>query len=150
MIRLNLPSCEIKIGGTREKPAVWDVLRRKYVALTPEEWVRQHFVNYLIHDKGYPQALMSNEVNLTCAGKRLRADTVVYDRDLRARVIVEYKAPSVELTQRVLDQIAVYRLLTGADVIIVSNGIRHFCCETNGNGGFTEDIPDWDSLAFNQ
>lgn len=128
MERLNLPPYDIKIGGTREKPTVLDVLRRRYVALTPEEWVRQHFVNYLIAHLGYPAGLMANEVELRVGGKRLRCDSVLYDRDLRPRMIMEYKAPSVSLSQKVFDQITAYNLLLHVDYLVVSNGLEHYCC----------------------
>lgn len=128
MERLNLPPYDIKIGGTREKPTVLDVLRRRYVALTPEEWVRQHFVNYLIAHLGYPAGLMANEVELRVGGKRLRCDSVLYDRDLRPCMIMEYKAPSVSLSQKVFDQITAYNLLLHVDYLVVSNGLEHYCC----------------------
>ena len=91
MIPLNLPSFEIKVSGTPQKPKIFDFLRRKYVTLTPEEWVRQHFVNFLIHHKGYPQMLMANEVELKMGDKRLRCDSIIYNKVLQPRVIVEYK-----------------------------------------------------------
>ena len=120
MNRLNLPSFEIKLSGTPEKPKIFDVLRRKYVALTPEEWVRQHFVHYLIEHKGYPQMLMANEVEFKVGDKRLRCDSVLYNNVLQPRMILEYKAPNVTLTQRVFDQISVYNLLLHVDYLVVS------------------------------
>jgi hypothetical protein len=82
MIRLNLPDYQIKLSGTQEKPTIFDILRNKYVALTPEEWVRQHFIHYLIEHLDYPSALLANEVNLQIQnGKKLRADSVLYERD---------------------------------------------------------------------
>ena len=86
MSHLNLPDFDIKIAGTRSHPTVFDRLRRRYVALTPEEWVRQHFVNYLIVHKGYPASLLANEVRLTIGDKTLRADTLLYDQIGRAHV----------------------------------------------------------------
>ncbi len=78
MIRLNLPTFEMKVSGTKQQPKILDVLRRKYVAITPEEWVRQHFVHYLIEHKGYPARLLANEIQLKCGDKVLRADSVLY------------------------------------------------------------------------
>ena len=88
MIRLNLPTFEIKLSGTKEHPRLFDILRRRYVALTPEEWVRQHFVHFLTGHKGYPAALMANEVGLMIGNKKLRADSVLYNRLLQPRMII--------------------------------------------------------------
>ena len=130
MIRLNLPSFAIKLSGTAENPAVWDVLRRRYIALTPEEWVRQHFVHYLIEQLGYPSALLANEVSLQMSnGKKLRADTVLYDTELQPRMIIEYKAPDIPLTQKVLEQASAYNLLLHVDYLVISNGMQSYCCK---------------------
>ncbi len=149
MIQLNLPPFAIKLSGTKEHPLVFDVLRRRYVSLSPEEWVRQHFVHFLMEHKGYPMALMANEVALKIGNKALRADSVLYGRDLRPRMIVEYKAPSVVLTQQVFDQVMAYNLLLHVDYLVVSNGLRHYCCKvdyTNGSCSFLRDIPMYADL----
>ena len=149
MIRLNLPEYAIKLGGSAEKPSIYDVLRRKYVKLTPEEWVRQHFVHMLIDLKGYPSALMVNELNLKVGEKSLRADTVLYDIHLRPRMILEYKAPHVPVTQAVFDQITIYNLLLHVDYLIVSNGLVHYCCRMdyeNHTFHFLKEIPDYKDL----
>ena len=99
MLSLNLPAFDAKIAARNGKNVIFDIIRRRYVALTPEEWVRQHFVHFLLAHKGYPQALMANEVQVQLNGTKKRCDTVLYRRDLTARMIVEYKAPSVEITQ---------------------------------------------------
>lgn len=129
MIPLNLPSYPIKLAGTRQKPSIFDILRRKYVALTPEEWVRQHFVHFLIEHKGYPSSLLANEVSLKIGEKSLRADTVLYDRNLQPRMIIEYKAPSIPLTTHVLNQVGNYNRLLHVDYVIISNGLQHYCCK---------------------
>ena len=129
MIPLNLPSYPIKLAGTRQKPSIFDILRRKYVALTPEEWVRQHFVHLLIEHKGYPSSLLANEVSLKIGDKSLRADTVLYDRNLQPRMIIEYKAPSIPLTTHVLNQVGNYNRLLHVDYVIISNGLQHYCCK---------------------
>ena len=90
----------LKLPQGTEKNVIFDVIRRRYVALTPEEWVRQHFVHFLLAHKGYPQALMANEVQVQLNGTKKRCDTVLYRRDLTARMIVEYKAPEIEITKR--------------------------------------------------
>jgi len=128
---LNLPAaqlqCKICDDGVRR---VYDALRRKFVALTPEEWVRQHFVAYMTGELGYPAALMGNEVGITLNGTSRRCDTVLFSRNgLVPLMIVEYKAPHIEITQRVFDQIVRYNMVLHARWLVVSNGMRHFCCE---------------------
>jgi len=149
MYRLNLPSYEIKIGESGGKRTIFDFLRRKHVALTPEEWVRQHFVHYLIEHKGYPRGLMANEVELRVGDKRLRCDTILYNKETKPRMIVEYKAPTIQLQQKTFDQISVYNLLLHVDYLIVSNGLQHYCCRMDYDRQcyqFLDDIPAYDSL----
>lgn len=149
MIRLNLPSYQIKLSGTKERPTIFDILRRKYVALTPEEWVRQHFVHFLVEHKGYPASLLANEVKLKVGDKDLRADSVLYSSQLVPRMIVEYKAPRIPITQKVFDQITVYNLLLHVDYLVISNGLEHYCCKMdyeNQKYLFLEDIPDYNNI----
>ena len=149
MIPLNLPSFDIKLQGTREHPRVLDVLRRRYVALTPEEWVRQSFIHYLIEHLGYPQTLLANEVPLRVGDKQLRADIVLYDRHLRPKMIIEYKAPTIPITQRVFEQIAAYNILLHVDYLIVSNGLNHYCCKVNYNNKeclYLDHIPRYEEI----
>lgn len=149
MYELNLPKYGIKIKNDKGHQSIFDVLRRKYVALTPEEWVRQHFVHFLIEHKGYPKALMANEIQLAIGNKKLRCDSVLYDRTLRPRMIIEYKAPTVNITQKVFDQITIYNMLLHVDYLVVSNGIKHYCCRmdyANQKYLFLEDIPDYQNL----
>ena len=149
MYELNLPKYGIKIKNDKGHQSIFDVLRRKYVALTPEEWVRQHFVHFLIEHKGYPKALMANEIQLAIGNKKLRCDSVLYDRMLKPRMIIEYKAPSVSITQKVFDQITIYNMLLHVDYLVVSNGIKHYCCRmdyANQKYLFLEDIPDYQNL----
>ena len=144
MFELNLPSFDKKITMKDDKPFILDVIRRQYVVLTPEEWVRQHFVHFLIHHKGYPQSLMANEVQLKLNGMSRRCDTVVYDRTLKPRVIVEYKAPTVNITQKVFDQICRYNMVLQVDYLIVSNGLAHYCCKVDNENQtytFLQEIP---------
>ena len=149
MIRLNLPEYPIKLAGTPSKPAIWDSIRRKYVALTPEEWVRQHFIHYLIEHKGYPATLLANEVSLSVGNKKLRADSVLYGRDLHPKMIIEYKAPEIEITQKVFDQVSSYNLLLRVDYLAVSNGLNHYCCKMDYEHQkylYLSDIPDYENL----
>lgn len=149
MIPLNLPTFDIKLQGTREHPRIFDMLRRRYVALTPEEWVRQHFIHYLIEHLGYPATLLANEIGLQVGQKQLRADSVLYDQKLHPRMILEYKAPHIPITQKVFDQISVYNLLLHADYLIVSNGMHHYCCKMDYEGKkyvFLDHIPRYEEI----
>lgn len=149
MYKLNLPQYEIKIGEQDGRRTIFDILRRKFVTLTPEEWVRQHFIHYLIEHKGYPKAWMANEIELKSGTKKLRCDSVLYDTQLRPRMIIEYKAPTIQLQQRVFDQISVYNLLLHVDYLVVSNGLQHYCCKMDYDNQkylFLRDIPDYQNI----
>ena len=149
MYSLNLPSYPIKIKEKGEKQLIFDFLRRKYVALTPEEWVRQHFVHFLVEHKGYPQALLANEVELKVGEKKLRCDTLLYNRDLKPRMIIEYKTPTIQLQQKTFDQISAYNLLLKVDYLVISNGLQHYCCKmdyTQQRYSFLEQLPDYEKL----
>lgn len=142
MLKLNLPSFAINVKKIEGKPSVFDSLRRKYVALTPEEWVRQHFVNFLISEKGYPEMLIANEMQIVLNNKKKRCDSVIYDRQLSPLVIVEYKAPEVNITQAVFDQIARYNIVLRVKYLIVSNGLSHYCCKVDYNSQCIEYLAD--------
>ena len=145
MLPLNLPNFDIKVKKSADQLLVWDETRRKYVALTPEEWVRQHFVHFLISEKGYRQELIANEVSIKLNGTAKRCDTVIYDRLLTPLMIVEYKAPSITITPKVFDQIVRYNRVLHVQYLIVSNGIRHFCCQIDYETlsyRFLKEIPD--------
>ena len=125
---LNLPPYDIKVSEKDGKRLIFDELRRKHVALTPEEWVRQHFVHYLIEHLGYPAGLLANEVELKIGDKRLRCDSILFDKQAHPLMIIEYKAPNIQLAQRVFNQISAYNLLLHVDYLMVSNGMQHICC----------------------
>ena len=149
MFRLNLPPYPIKIQEKGEKRQIFDFLRRKWVALTPEEWVRQHFTHFLVEHKNYPQALLANEVELRIGEKRLRCDTLLYNKELRPRMIIEYKAPTIQIQQKTFDQISVYNLLLKVDYLVVSNGLLHYCCKMDYERQFyqfLENIPDYETI----
>ena len=149
MFRLNLPPYPIKIQEKGEKRQIFDFLRRKWVALTPEEWVRQHFTHYLTEQKSYPKTLLANEVELRIGEKRLRCDTLLYNKELRPRMIVEYKAPTIQIQQKTFDQISVYNLLLKVDYLVVSNGLHHYCCKMDyerQSYQFLKDIPNYESI----
>lgn len=149
MLSLNLPAFDARISTRSGRNMIFDVIRRRYVALTPEEWVRQHFIHFLLAYKGYPQTLLANEVQVELNGAKKRCDTVLYRRDLTARMIIEYKAPDVEITQKAFDQITRYNMVLKVDYLIVSNGLCHYCCRMNyadNSYSFLPDIPDYHSL----
>ncbi|EFN90751.1 type I restriction enzyme HsdR protein N-terminal domain protein [Prevotella amnii CRIS 21A-A] len=128
---------------------VLDILRRKYIALTPEEWVRQSFIRFVVEKKNYPQALLANEISLNLGNKKLRADSVLYDKMLKPRMIIEYKAPKISITQRVFDQIFSYNILLSVPYIIVTNGIEIYVCKLNEKEKrymFLDDIPYYEEL----
>ncbi len=150
MLSLNLPKYETKICERDGKLQIFDPLRKCHVALTPEEWVRQHFVNFLIELRGFPAALMANEVAITVNGMKRRCDTVVYDKQLQPRVIVEYKAPTVKITKEVFAQISRYNLTLKVDYLIVSNGLQHYCCRMdypNNSYSFLQEIPEYTKIV---
>ena len=123
--------------------------RKRWVRLTPEEWVRQHFIRFLTDYKGYPKGLLANEVQLPLNGTKKRCDTVLFNKDLSARMIVEYKAPNIEITQAVFDQITRYNMVLKVEYLIVSNGMRHYCCKIDYNTlqyTFLPDIPAFTEL----
>lgn len=149
MIELNLPKCRLRLEQRESKPYVYDELRRKFVRLTPEEWVRQHFVHYLIDVLGYPQPLMQNEVALRLGETSKRCDTLLYDKALRPQMILEYKAPHVALTETVLQQIVRYNYVLRVPYLVLSNGLDHLVCRIDYDTmsyTFLSEFPSYDSL----
>lgn len=148
---LNLPpfDCRISADNADGITRIFDCLRGRFVALTPEEWVRQHFVNFLITERSFPRGLMANEVSLKLNRTARRCDTLVYSRTGKPLAVVEYKAPSVAITAAVFDQIARYNSIINAPVLMVSNGMTHYCCRFDGDRQsytFLRDIPHYDEL----
>ena len=149
MVALNLPAAPLRLQQKEGRTLVFDILRKRYVTLTPEEWVRQHFTHFLISHKKYPQGSIGNEISIQVGDMSKRCDTVVYDRNAQPLVIVEYKAPSVAITQKVFDQTWRYNLPLRVPYIIISNGLRHFCCKidyTSNQCQFLTDIPAYTTL----
>ncbi|WP_303742087.1 type I restriction enzyme HsdR N-terminal domain-containing protein [uncultured Muribaculum sp.] len=148
-MELNLPSFDIRLQRDDEGVKIFDRLRKKFIILTPEEWVRQHFVNYLINHKGFPESLMANEIGITLNGTRRRCDTVVFDKHGSPMVIVEYKASSIVISQSTFDQIVRYNMVLHARYLIVSNGMNHYCCRIdydNMSYDFFKEVPDYADL----
>jgi hypothetical protein len=153
MVSLNLPSFMPKMSQKNGKRYIFDILRQKNVALTPEEWVRQHFVNYLVTAKNYPAELLANEVFIALNNLSKRCDTVVYNCYLEPLAIVEYKAPSVPVTQEVFEQIARYNIALRVNHLIVSNGLEHYCCRIDyetATYAYLKEIPAYEELTTNK
>lgn len=152
MLELNLPKFQIKIYKDKtDNLKVFDPLRKKYVALTPEEYVRQHFVNYIINHLHYPIGLTSNEVTINLNNTIKRCDTIVYKNTGKPLMIVEYKAPNIEVNQSVFDQIVRYNMALHADYLVVSNGIQHYCCKIdyeNNSYQFIPHIPTYEEMIL--
>lgn len=128
---LNLPPADLSLRSGRKGVEVYDVLRGKWVVLTPEEWVRQHFVHYLTGHLGYPAAMMANEVGINLNSTSRRCDTVVYTPSLEPLMIVEYKAPSVKIDRVVFEQIVRYNIVLQVPYLMVSNGMSHYCMKVD-------------------
>ncbi|MCM1451823.1 MAG: type I restriction enzyme HsdR N-terminal domain-containing protein [Clostridium sp.] len=150
MTQLNLPRFDIRLAIDRKgRTVVYDPLRAKWIVLTPEEWVRQHFVHFLISNRSYPQALTANEVGLRQNGCVRRCDTVVYGRQAQPVAIIEYKAPEVQITPSVFDQAVRYNMEMRVGCIMVSNGLAHYCCRVDSLASsyhFLRDIPSYPEL----
>lgn len=146
-IRLNLPQAQLNLRhGPSNRPEVYDRWRRRWVALTPEEWVRQHFTSMLVQDLGYPEGRIANEITVDLNGSKRRCDTVVYDDAARPFMLVEYKAAQVAITQHTFDQIVRYCMILKARLLVVSNGLTHYCCEIDYESHsykFLKEIPPY-------
>ena len=147
---LNLPTAPLRLRQGAEREEVWCLLRKRYVALTPEEWVRQHFVHFLITHRGYPAALMGNEVSIRVGNATRRCDTILYHKiNGTPRAIMEYKAPNIPITQQVFTQICSYNSVLHTDFLFVSNGMQTIVCQIDKSSlsyKFLPDIPTYDQL----
>ena len=146
LIPLNLPSYPFRIKQQLGKKFIFDESRKKFLVLTPEEWVRQHVVQYLIQVKKYPRALIQLEGGLMVNAVAKRSDILVYDNTGQKILLVECKAPSVKISQDTFDQIARYNIAHRVQWLFVSNGLDHYCCEIdfgNSNFRFVEDVPSY-------
>lgn len=146
MQALNLPTYQFKIKSNENKRFIFDIIRKKYVVLTPEEWVRQHIVYFLIYEKKYPKSLIAVEKQLIVNKLKKRFDILVFNANGLADIIVECKAPSVKITQDAFDQIAQYNLKLNANYLTVSNGLQHYFCKLdheNEQYTFLKDMPNY-------
>ena len=152
MKRLNLPTYSFNIKLIEQRKYIFDFIRKKFVILTPEEWVRQNFLRYLVEEKKYPASLIFVEKEFKLNNLSKRSDGLVYDKTGKPVLIMEFKAPEVKIDQKVFDQIARYNLKLQVKYLIVSNGIGHYCCKMSLNEGnyiFLKEIPSFEQLDTN-
>jgi len=150
MQKLNLPTYNFNIKESENnKDQIFDEVRRKFVALTPEEWVRQNFVKYLIEEKHYPKGLIAIEMTLNISNNKQRCDVVCFDKKAQPLIIIECKAPKVKITQEVFEQAARYNMNLHTSFLIMTNGMNHYCCKidyTNKKVMYLKDIPNYDAI----
>ncbi len=143
--KLNLPSFDFKI----ESDQIFDSIRKKWVALTPEEWVRQNFLAYLLHDKKYPKSLIKIEQSIKAFEQSRRCDAVIYTNEIKPLAILECKKTDVPVNEKTFQQIALYNTAIKAPYLIITNGLDHYCCKINlttGTFRFIDHIPDYKEL----
>jgi type I site-specific restriction endonuclease len=146
---LNLPQYSFRIREKLEKKLIFDNFRRRWVALTPEEWVRQNFVRYLTEEKHFPASLVAIERSLKINHRDFRTDIVLFSKTGNPLVVVECKAPEVKISQLVFDQIARYNLDLRVSYLIVTNGLSHYCCRFDQQQlsyTFLAEIPDYNKV----
>jgi predicted type IV restriction endonuclease len=146
MYKLNLPEINPSLKKENGKVLIFDGIRKKYIVLTPEEWVRQHFIHYLIIELKYPKSLFRIEGALTYNKLQKRSDILVFDRNGKAWMLIECKSPTIKLNQKAFNQVAVYNMTIGAKYIAVTNGMAHFCFEAGHPGvdpKFMEKFPEF-------
>lgn len=146
MQKLNLPEYSFKIRNTEGKPFIFDVYRKKYVRLTPEEWVRQNFIQFLVTEKKYSPSLLVVEGSVKVNNNPQRADLIVFDRSGNPALVAEFKAPEVKISQQTFDQIVRYNMQLKVKFLIVSNGLEHYCCSLNyveNTYAYLSGIPDF-------
>lgn len=150
---LNLPAYDLRVTERDGKRVVYDPVRQTYVRLTPEEWVRQHFLQYLLRELDVPAGLVTTEASFQFEGQTWRADIVAYNRQGTPLLLVECKAPSVSIGQDAFDQGARYNLVLDARYLVVTNGRVHYACRvdlTKGTYAFLEDLPSYSTLLTGQ
>jgi len=144
MQKLNFPTYRFRLKNSENKTAIFDDIRKKFVMLTPEEWVRQHAVQWLLQEKNYPLSHINVEKALKINGLNKRYDIVVFEPNGQLRLLVECKAPQVQITESVFDQIARYNLALNAEFLMVTNGLNHYFCQMDFEHSqykFLADIP---------
>ena len=146
MQKLNFPTYSFRFKNSENKISIFDEIRKKFILLQPEEWVRQHCVQYLIQNKKYPKSLINVEKELKVNKLRKRYDIITYNFDGSIHLIVECKSPKITVNQNTFDQIARYNLTLNADYLMVTNGINHYYCKMDYEKKryeFLKDIPHY-------
>ena len=146
MQKLNFQQYDFRFKNSENKVSIFDEIRKKFIILTPEEWVRQHVVRFLLDEKKYPKSLINVEKVLKVNGITKRYDAVVFDTTGRIHVLVECKAPEVKITQATFDQIARYNMTMNAQFLMVTNGLNHYFCQMdfeNEKYIFLPQLPDY-------
>ena len=149
MESLNLPTYSFSLKSEEGRFWIFDPVRRKYVLLTPEEWVRQNFLQYLVQEKDFPASLMAIEREFNFNRMKKRTDILVHNRQGEPVFLVECKAPAVPVTREVFDQIGLYNLNYNVPWLVVTNGMKHYCCKfvkEEGEYRFTDRIPAWSEV----
>jgi type I site-specific restriction endonuclease len=150
MQTLNLPVAGLRIREQNGKMQIFDGIRGKFVSLTPEEWVRQHFVRFLVEFKQVPETLLAVEYSLRYNRMKKRSDIVVFGRDGRPVLMVECKAPDVPVSQDVFRQVAIYNMTLHVPYLVVTNGMQHYACRVDFDAGkfhFLKEIPDFEEMT---
>ena len=149
--QLHFPPFDIRTKVEGKRMMIFDGIRKKYVALTPEEWVRQHLIHYLVTEKGYPASLISVEAPHQYARVGKRSDVLIHNRNGQPLMLVECKAPEVNITQKVFEQIAVYNLTIHAPYLMVTNGLQHYCLTAASDASpscFLHEVPRYADLKI--
>ena len=149
-IPLNLPPSHLKLSKIQNKVFVFDVLRKKNLILTPEEWVRQHWIHYLHTHKKYPKSLMKSEGGLILNDLQKRSDLIIYNSKGEKILLAEFKAPHVKITASTFEQISNYNSIHRIPLLLISNGLQHYYCKVNFEDGsyeFITDLPNYNSIT---
>jgi hypothetical protein len=144
---LNFPTCNFRIRTLGDRQEIFDIVRKRFVALTPEEWVRQHVLHFMNAEKSVPLSLMAVEKSLKINTLKKRADLVVHERSGRALMLVECKAPGVKITQQVFDQAARYDMVFHVNFLLITNGLANYCCRFDYSGNTYAFLPEIPSYA---
>jgi hypothetical protein len=146
--KLNFPTFTFRFKNSENKVAIFDEIRKKFIILTPEEWVRQHVVQFLLQEKNYPKSYINVEKLIKINDLNKRYDIVVYQPNGELFLLIECKAPEVKITQQTFDQIARYNLVLNAKYLMVTNGLNHYFCQMdfeNEKYIFLEELPEFET-----
>lgn len=146
MKKLNLPVYEFRFKKEDSKDYIFDSVRKRFVLLTPEEWVRQNFIRYLTEEKSYPESLMAVEKQIKLNENLFRFDLLIFNKKGKPLLIAEFKAPEVKISQDTFDQVVRYNIALKVERVLVSNGMQHYICEidyTANSYKFLEEVPEF-------